>query len=185
MNSEKQKCNVYSLDFDIKTQLIHLFSFKDVKTGKFLPPFFANSDDEAKRQCSSIVNFSNSLICKFPEDYQLYFIGTFAEDTGIIVSVTPEIVCDCSSLKTEKSLSYDELLKEVKQLNDTALSYLSEFHTARDKHYRNESEYRKEFEQFLNTSKEELQKAIELYIPVSPKVSADEKKSIITKLFKK
>lgn len=185
MNSEKPKSNVYNLDFNFEPQLIHLFSFKDLKTGKFMPPFFSNSDEDAKRQCSSIVNFSNSLICKFPEDYQLYFIGTFSEDTGIIVSVTPELICECSSLKTEKSLSYDELLKEVKQVNEMALSYLSEFQNARDKHYRNESDYRKEFEKFLNDSKEEVKKAIELYIPVSPKTSVDEKKSIITRLFKK
>ena len=162
--------------------ILHLYAFKDKKIKEFTPPTFALNDDEFIRQASSIVNFSNSLICKFPQDYDIYYLGSFCKTTGNIISCEPELICSCSELKTEKSLQYDELLKQVESTNQTALSYLSEFQTAKDKHYRNESVYREEFENFLNDSKEEIRKAIELF-PINQSKKELTKKSIIDKLF--
>lgn len=175
------------IKFSNKTQvfdesILHLYAFKDKKLKQFMPPTFALNDDDFIRQASSIVNYSNSLICKFPEDYELYYLGSFCKITGNIISCEPEFLINCSVLKTEDSLKYDELLKQVESTNQTALSYLSEFQTAKDKHYRNESDYRKEFENFLNDSKDKIKTAIELF-PINQHKNEDTKKSIINKLF--
>lgn len=121
------------------------------------------------RQASSVVNFSNSLICKFPEDYDIYCLGSFSQNTGIIVSLSsPEFIANCSSLKADESVRYDDLLKEIKnmssslsvqinQLDDIKLSYKTEL-------------------------KKLQEKGPELYNPVLPKV---QKKNIISMLFNK
>lgn len=112
---EIKKNNVIDFQIHHKEQFLTLYCFKDLKLSKFMPPFFAISDDEAVRNASNIVNYSNSLICKFPEDYVLYKVGQFSETQGIIISVEPTLVTHCDILKTPESKKFDDLLKEVEQ----------------------------------------------------------------------
>lgn len=62
---------------------IMFFSIKDKHFNMLLPPFMANSEDEAKRMICDSTEVGSQL-AKFPEDYILCKVGVFASDTGFI-----------------------------------------------------------------------------------------------------
>lgn len=73
---------------------INLYSIKDTKLGKYCQPFTAPNDDIAKRMLASTMldNNPNNGIRNFPEDYQLYKLGKYDEDTGELITETKFIV---------------------------------------------------------------------------------------------
>lgn len=151
------------LDFDSlqKKDVLTFYAFFDKKANKSLPPFLSISDIDAKRQASSIVNFSNSLICKFPNDYDLYKIGLFDENTGSLYGQKKVFITNCSDLKTKNSLAYDELLKEVESQKAILSNLLTEYNNTH-------SEYVKEIailKERNNISKTNPNKSVELYSP--------------------
>lgn len=111
---------------------LQVFTIYDRKLKKHLPPFLCNCQDEAIRQFSSLVNYSNSLICKFPEDYYLKYLCDFDDNTGEFIIFDHEtFVIEAKALKTEESIRYDELLKEIKgqkTLVDSAISDYNNIH---------------------------------------------------------
>lgn len=61
---------------------IELYSMKDTKLGKYCTPFQAPNKEIAKRMLQSTIMAGGNNIAEFPEDFQLYKIGTFNEDTA-------------------------------------------------------------------------------------------------------
>lgn len=68
--------------------VLSLFSIRDIKASQFLTPFYSQNVSLASRECHSTVNSGNpeNVICKYPEDFELYEIGQFDSDTGKIVT---------------------------------------------------------------------------------------------------
>lgn len=60
----------------------NLYSVKDTKLGKFGIPFTAPNDEIAKRNLISTIRAGNNNIAEFPEDFQLFKVGTMNDDTG-------------------------------------------------------------------------------------------------------
>lgn len=60
----------------------NLYSMKDTKMGKFAMPFVAPNDEIAKRTLASTIKQGGSTISEFPEDFQLFRLGNYDEDTG-------------------------------------------------------------------------------------------------------
>nr|QJB19497.1 MAG: nonstructural protein [Microvirus sp.]QJB19701.1 MAG: nonstructural protein [Microvirus sp.] len=58
------------------------FSIRDTKAEVFNTPFFQKTHGEAERSFKQLVNDSQSQPSKFPEDYDLYYVGTYSEETG-------------------------------------------------------------------------------------------------------
>lgn len=58
------------------------YSIRDAKTEIFNTPFFNNTHGEAERNFKSTVNDERSQICKYPEDFDLYFLGDYDTNTG-------------------------------------------------------------------------------------------------------
>ncbi len=69
----------------------NLYSIKDKKIG-FNSPFTAPNNYAAIRMFADTVKDENSMLAKHPEDYELYKLGSFNDDTG-------EIVADCQYLE--------------------------------------------------------------------------------------
>lgn len=59
-----------------------LFLIRDSKSETFNPPFAARTHGEAERYFRTLVNNKETSIAKFPEDYDLYFIGDFDDQSG-------------------------------------------------------------------------------------------------------
>ena len=111
-------------------QELELYSIKDLKIQKFLPPFFASNREEATRLMREQVNYKSSLINSFPSDYELYFLGTFSDFTGEIANDNPLLVCNLEALKQDDSKQYDELLAQTKNLQAQVDASILRFNSA-------------------------------------------------------
>lgn len=75
-------------------------SIKDVKALTFLAPqTFANTD-VAKRAVSQAISSPGSVLHDYPEDFELYVIGSFDDTTGEIVKDF-KFVCNLKELVHE------------------------------------------------------------------------------------
>lgn len=61
---------------------INLYSIKDTKLGKYCQPFTAPNDEIAKRILTSTIRAGGNNIADYPEDFQIYKLGSYNEDTG-------------------------------------------------------------------------------------------------------
>lgn len=67
---------------------INMYSIKDTKLGKYCQPFVAPNNEISKRILHSTIKAGNNNIADYPEDFQLYKIGTFDEDTAELTTDT-------------------------------------------------------------------------------------------------
>lgn len=61
-----------------------IFSVRDSALDAFLQPFFAPSEGIAMRSFKDEVQREESAMFKHPQDYELWHIGFFDEDSGVI-----------------------------------------------------------------------------------------------------
>lgn len=71
---------------------MQIFSVKDSAVGAFMQPFTSQSRGAAIRAFADAVNDSSTPMNKHPDDYELYEIGTFEEETGVVQGKLPECV---------------------------------------------------------------------------------------------
>ncbi len=62
-----------------------IFSIHDQKAKAFLPPFFLPETGMALRTFGDCVNSQSHQFNKHPEDYTIFELGTFDDNTGKIV----------------------------------------------------------------------------------------------------
>lgn len=65
---------------------IGIFAIKDEKTGEFHPPFFQTTPQAAIRLFRTEINRAHDAnqAYLYPEDFSLYYLGTFNQVTGKI-----------------------------------------------------------------------------------------------------
>jgi hypothetical protein len=61
---------------------LYTFSVMDLKAETFMPPFFMHNEKLAERAFGDAANEGEHMFSKHPEDYALYCIGTWDDDTG-------------------------------------------------------------------------------------------------------
>lgn len=66
----------------MKTKLI--VSIFDKKAEVYFTPYFAKTQGEALRMLSDLVNGRDNMVANHPEDFDLFKVGDFDEDAGII-----------------------------------------------------------------------------------------------------
>lgn len=66
-----------------------LVCVRDSAVGAFNRPFCARSEGEARRSFSDEVNRPESAMHAHPEHYELFSVGEFDEEQGVIVSHAP------------------------------------------------------------------------------------------------
>ncbi|AZL82695.1 nonstructural protein [Apis mellifera associated microvirus 24] len=59
-----------------------LFSVRDAKSEIFHPPWFKLTHGEAERDFRSAVNDEKTNLNKYPEDYDLYYVGEYDDNSG-------------------------------------------------------------------------------------------------------
>ena len=64
-----------------------MFSIRDAKGEIYHPPFFKITNGEAERDFTTTVGDEKSMLNKYPEDFDLYYIGEFDDQTGKIESL--------------------------------------------------------------------------------------------------
>ena len=63
-----------------------IMAVKDTKLGKMCQPFFVQNEAIAGRMIQATVREEGNQLHDFPEDFQVFKLGTFDEETGEITS---------------------------------------------------------------------------------------------------
>lgn len=82
--------------------MLLLVSLKDAKLGVYLPPQPVKHQEEAIRGLRKYVNdpkAKESHLFQYPDDYSLWHVGHFDEDTGAVSPITPKQIIQISQLK--------------------------------------------------------------------------------------
>ena len=66
---------------------LSVFCVHDSAVGAYLQPFFMRSVNEALRSFRATVNSPGHAFSKNPEDYTLFHIGSYDEDTGVFENI--------------------------------------------------------------------------------------------------
>lgn len=67
-----------------------VFSIFDVKSGIFNPPFMCRATGEAVRSFSQLANDKTTQVGMYPEDYILFEIGLFDDETAVYEQDKPQ-----------------------------------------------------------------------------------------------
>lgn len=104
---------------------IQYFAIKDVKVG-FKSPFAAHNEQEAVRMIENTMNSQGENELKMnAQDYQLYKIGEFCDQTGKFEGIDPEFVCNLIDYKKpSKDVKFEDLQRELKILEEN-LAFLT------------------------------------------------------------
>lgn len=69
------------------------FALRDQKAECFHTPFFQKTHGEAERSFRELCKDQKSMVNKYPDDYDLYYLGQYNDQTGIIEALdTPQHV---------------------------------------------------------------------------------------------
>lgn len=72
-------------------QIQKVYSIRDAKGDVYNQPWYKNTHGEAERDFTLICKNPESMISKFPEDYDLYYLGEYDSKNGIFHSLdTPQ-----------------------------------------------------------------------------------------------
>lgn len=89
---------------------LKIYSVRDSKAEVFNTPFFLNTHGEAERAFNNLVTDPKSMISKYPDDYDLYYVGEFNNDNGKLTLLdTPQHITKAAMLKSrEHRLTKDQ-----------------------------------------------------------------------------
>lgn len=83
--------------------ILRAYSIRDQKSEIFNSPFFKNTHGEAERDFRTLVNDDKSTVNKFPEDFDLYYVGDYDNNTGVFApQSTPQIVIKAVQVLEQK-----------------------------------------------------------------------------------
>jgi len=84
-----------------KTMTQKVFAIRDQKAEVFNRPFFNKTHGEAERNFRELVNDKENLVGKYPEDYDLYYLGDYDDSTGLIKTLdTPQHIIKAIQVKS-------------------------------------------------------------------------------------
>lgn len=86
--------------------ILKMFSIRDTKGEIFNPPYYAKTHGEAERQFKTLTNDPKSTINQYPEDFDLYYLGDYDDQTGKLKSLdTPQHLIKAALVNTDKKLN--------------------------------------------------------------------------------
>ncbi len=80
--------------------ILKIYTVFDSATGAYMRPFFMQSDGQAMRSFIDEVN-GDSPMAKHPEDYALFALGDFDDNTGTFDCVEPRCLARAHELLTK------------------------------------------------------------------------------------
>lgn len=80
--------------------MFKVFSIRDSKAEVFYPPFFKKTMGEAERDFMELTRDDKSVVCKYPEDFDLYYVGEFCDQRGVITALeTPQHIIKAALIR--------------------------------------------------------------------------------------
>lgn len=84
--------------------LLKAYSVRDSKAGVYNTPFFQRTHGEAERMFHNLVKDPNSTVCKYPDDFDLFHVGEYDDQKGVLLSLdTPQHIQKAAHLISQKS----------------------------------------------------------------------------------
>lgn len=81
-----------------------LFSIRDTKSGHFGKPIVAPHQAPLIREFTEAVNDPKTIYSKFPADFDLYEVGDFDQNTGLLIPLkNPNHIINLTTLKKEEN----------------------------------------------------------------------------------
>lgn len=93
---------------------IQYYCIRDIKSNTFNRPFGGLTVEQVKRSIYSGIKQGDSEIAQFPEDFELYLIADFDDQTGIITGQQPAMICNCREIVSSYERKTVPVFKEVK-----------------------------------------------------------------------
>lgn len=91
----------------MKTKITAVY---DQKSKLFMFAAFTRTSADATRAFTQAVNDKDTMLSRNPEDFQLYELGSFDDETGKVESLDrPEKIVDAYNVKTQPKTNQDEL----------------------------------------------------------------------------
>jgi hypothetical protein len=88
--------------------MLRAYSIFDKKSASFNTPFFAINDEVARRSFDDLIRDKRTLVAQHPEDFGLFYIGLFDQETGELTAVVGGAVQVCEGLAAiARVLRYD------------------------------------------------------------------------------
>lgn len=69
---------------------LKMFTIYDSKAFAYLPPFYLHKEEMAQRAFGECVNSKEHQFGKHPQDYTLFKVGVFDDETAVCVTFAPE-----------------------------------------------------------------------------------------------
>ena len=82
--------------------VLKIFAIRDQKAEVYNTPFYQHSHGEAERNFKTLVNDGKSTVSQYPEDFDLYYLGDYDDNTGLVKSLdTPQHIVKAIALKSQ------------------------------------------------------------------------------------
>lgn len=79
--------------------LLKVYTIRDSKAEVYNTPFFQKTHGEAERSFNQLLRDEKSMVNKYPEDYDLYFIGNWDDQEGTFTPCdTPQHIAKAAHL---------------------------------------------------------------------------------------
>lgn len=87
-----------------KHVMLHkMYSIRDMKSETYGPPHAAPTHGAAERNFGTLVNQKETTIHQHPGDYDLFYIGTYDDNSGKFTALdAPEHIISAASLKNSR-----------------------------------------------------------------------------------
>lgn len=102
MSKKSSKPKQQNLRFEaVEKNEYQIYSVRDTKSQVFFQPKYFRNQAEAQRFLHDLTNSpgSDNLIHKYPEDYDLFHLGSYDQLSGQITSIVPTHVVKALTLK--------------------------------------------------------------------------------------
>jgi len=77
-----------------------IYCIRDAKAEIFGYPFYKKTHGEAERDFNTLVNDQKSTVFQFPDDFDLYYMGDYNDDSGQFKPLdTPQHIVKAVQLK--------------------------------------------------------------------------------------
>lgn len=92
----------------------NLYSVYDKKTDSYSPPMESNNDEEMMRTIASDMGNENSLLHKFPTDFELHIVGSWDNTRGKVVLRDKKLICTLIELHPSNQMTQTDIEEAIK-----------------------------------------------------------------------
>mgnify|MGYP000518399210 CR=1 FL=1 len=94
-------------------------SIYDKAVGAYMRPFFMQSEGQALRAFMDDLLSPDSVIAKHPEDYALFVVGKFFDNTGEVMPCEPRCIGRAHELVANRGRSSDDVEDRLGESGET------------------------------------------------------------------